>query len=621
MVGVDLDRRAQTQRPRRSPALRPPALRARSPGFSQGAGVAALLSHPAVLKALTGESVPLWNCCVLACASVDLELYHEALGLAIEPRSIPIPSFHIVGVEDVARSKSETALELFSYKREKHIVRSTVYISSGHGVPSSLIRDVGYRKEFSVWASVVGGERTLARAAGILDNVTTSLGANSLPWFKTKAHINVPAIARALSNDLGMSKAMSRQLSGPRLSDPKESFGPTISFSKALSLKNEMSLATQSLLLDEVDFEFSEERVSTLLEALERLEVEDPLRMSNGMNFRFDKSNLALLLADPGVRNTWYSNGSIHALLERSPADAPLIRDAARPTASAARTTTYGDVLQFVSGQGDIRHSIAGGDGADSPAPVVVVYPAPPGPLGAVVLLTVATQCTAMPLDPDAKYDDYRVALSQVVENGKGAKNTLVALAFRGISSGEFVRAATDAGVHVAWQRPRDDLKPGMYEAEHPVPAAGRAAEPLRNGPEDVALLLRTSGSTATPKVVPIRNEALAANAVALAKSLKLTPDDVALNAMPLFHIGGIAASVGIDDDDHDDDDDDDHDHDHDDLDRRASAHRAPSLTRSFALRASGAGLGGRWGVAHVHGPLRDGIPLQHDHRPKGPWK
>ena len=88
--------------------------------------MATLLSHPAVLKALTGESVPLWNCCVLACASVDLELYHEALGFAIEPRSIPIPSFHIVGVEDVARSKSETALELFSYKREKHIVRSTV---------------------------------------------------------------------------------------------------------------------------------------------------------------------------------------------------------------------------------------------------------------------------------------------------------------------------------------------------------------------------------------------------------------------------------------------------------------------------------------------------------------
>ena len=517
--------------------------------------MAALLSHPAVLKALTGESVPLWNCCVLACASVDLELYHEALGFSIEPHSIKIPSFHIIGVEDVARSKSETALELFSYKREKQIVRSTVYISSGHGVPSSMIRDVGYRREFNVWTSVVGGERTLARAAGILDNVT-SLGAGSLPWFKKKAHINVPAnIARALSKDLGMSKAMSLQLSGPRLSNPKESYGPTISFSKALSLKNEMSLATQSLLLDEVDFEFSEERVSTLLEALERLELEDPLRMSNGMNFRFDKSNLALLLADPGVRNTWYSNGSIHALLERSPADAPLIRDAARPAASAARTTTYGDVLQFVSGQGDIRHSIAGGDGADSSAPpspapsvasadVVVVYPAPPGPLGAVVLLTVATQCTAMPLDPDAKYEDYKVALSQVVENGKGAKNTLVALAFRGISSGEFVRAATDAGVHVAWQRPRDDLKPGMYEAEHPVPGAGRAAEPLRNGPEDVALLLRTSGSTATPKVVPIRNEALAANAVALAKSLKLTPEDVALNAMPLFHIGGIAASV-----------------------------------------------------------------------------
>lgn len=519
-------------------------------GFSQGAGVAALLSHPFVLKIMTGESTPLWNCCVLACASVDLELYQEALGFAIEPASIRIPSFHILGVDDLVRSKSEATLELFRYRRDRQIIRSAMYVSSGHGVPSSMTRDVGYRREFIFWLSVVGGERTMSRAPGILDGVlganiasvganVASLGAGSLPWFTRKAKpvkLHVPSsITRALSKDLGMSKAMSTQLS-----EPYESFGSTISF-RALSLKNEMSIASH-VLHDDIDLEFSENHVSTLLEALERLDVEDPLRMSNGMNFRFDKSNLALLLADPGARNSWYSGGSISALLKRSPADAPLIRDAAHP---AARATTYGDILRFVTGPGDIRQSINTSymDSADTMADVVVVYPAPPGPLGVLVVLTIGMQCTAMPLDPDARYEDYKVALGQVKENN-GAKNTLVALAFRDISSAEFVRAAEDSNVHVSWQRSREDIKPGMYEPENVIPVADRAGEPLRNEPEDIALLLRTSGSTATPKVVPIRNEALAANAVALAKSLNLTEKDVALNAMPLFHIGGIAASV-----------------------------------------------------------------------------
>ena len=518
-------------------------------GFSQGAGIAALLSHPAVLRALTGDSAPLWNCCVLACASVDPELYAEALGFPVQPDSIQIPSFHIIGVEDVARGKSELALQLFKYKvTQGQICRSAIYVSSGHGLPSSLTRDVDYRREFGAWISVVGGARTVARPSGILDNVlnVASLGTESLPWFPRRQRVVIPAnVTRTLSDDLG--RAMSSQMSEPRVS-----YGSTISF-QALSLKNEMSLANQqSILLDEM--EFSKSQVTTLFEALGRLEVEDPLRMSNGMNFRFEKSNLALLMAEPGTRNTWYAGGSILALLKRSPPDAPLIRSV------EGRATSYGDVLGFaLGGPGDLRRSIpsdefAGDDNKDldpkvastnqKSSDVVVIYPAPPGPLGAVVLLTVAVQSTAMPLDPAMKYEDYKVAIGQVMENA-GVKNTLVALAFRGISPGDFARAAADSGVRVAWQRPRDDLSPGLYEPEDPVDVTDQMAdEPGQDEPNNISLLLRTSGSTALPKVVPLGNGALAANAVALAKSLKLTSTDIALNAMPLFHIGGIAASV-----------------------------------------------------------------------------
>jgi acyl-CoA synthetase (AMP-forming)/AMP-acid ligase II len=67
---------------------------------------------------------------------------------------------------------------------------------------------------------------------------------------------------------------------------------------------------------------------------------------------------------------------------------------------------------------------------------------------------------------------------------------------------------------------------------------------PLVNAPDQEALILRTSGTTSAPKIVPLHMHALVSNAQAIAASLALTHEDVALNAMPLFHIGGIAANL-----------------------------------------------------------------------------
>ena len=57
-------------------------------------------------------------------------------------------------------------------------------------------------------------------------------------------------------------------------------------------------------------------------------------------------------------------------------------------------------------------------------------------------------------------------------------------------------------------------------------------------------LLLRTSGTTSKPKGVPLRQRALLTNAHCLAASLGLSAEDVCLNTMPLYHIGGISASL-----------------------------------------------------------------------------
>mmetsp|Transcript_11632 Transcript_11632/g.17889 ORF Transcript_11632/g.17889 Transcript_11632/m.17889 type:complete len:155 (+) Transcript_11632:756-1220(+) len=55
---------------------------------------------------------------------------------------------------------------------------------------------------------------------------------------------------------------------------------------------------------------------------------------------------------------------------------------------------------------------------------------------------------------------------------------------------------------------------------------------------------LRTSGTTARPKGVPLPQGSLVTNGAIIAKSMQLTENDVCYSVMPLFHIGGISASM-----------------------------------------------------------------------------
>ena len=58
--------------------------------------------------------------------------------------------------------------------------------------------------------------------------------------------------------------------------------------------------------------------------------------------------------------------------------------------------------------------------------------------------------------------------------------------------------------------------------------------------PDDVALMLHTSGTTARPKLVPLTHGNLHASSTAVAGSMRLTADDRGLVLMPLFHIHGL---------------------------------------------------------------------------------
>jgi acyl-CoA synthetase (AMP-forming)/AMP-acid ligase II len=86
-------------------------------------------------------------------------------------------------------------------------------------------------------------------------------------------------------------------------------------------------------------------------------------------------------------------------------------------------------------------------------------------------------------------------------------------------------------------------MEGGGYQLK-PERAAGPARALEAPSPEDAALVLHTSGTTSTPKRVPILHRALAVSARNIAATYRLSPEDVSLCVMPLFHIHGIVAST-----------------------------------------------------------------------------
>jgi acyl-CoA synthetase (AMP-forming)/AMP-acid ligase II len=119
-----------------------------------------------------------------------------------------------------------------------------------------------------------------------------------------------------------------------------------------------------------------------------------------------------------------------------------------------------------------------------------------------------------------------------------------------------FYMEDTNAKLLVVPAQGGDDARRAAEERKIPVVVAevdngtvrinpsskGKTAGPP--GPDGIALVLHTSGSTGRPKRVPLRHRNLAVSAQNIIKTYNLTSNDVALVAMPLFHVHGLVAST-----------------------------------------------------------------------------
>jgi acyl-CoA synthetase (AMP-forming)/AMP-acid ligase II len=168
----------------------------------------------------------------------------------------------------------------------------------------------------------------------------------------------------------------------------------------------------------------------------------------------------------------------------------------------------------------------------------------PNGVEAAVAFFAFSLRCTFAPLNIGLSRDEFEFEFVDL------PAKCLVVMQKEGLSeddakqSGHAISVARKTKVEKLLQMNPDKEIAGLFSlTKH---AAGR---PLKGDPlgpclesvkrEQLALVLHTSGTTKKPKIVPLTHQNIACGALCIASTVQMTPDDVCINTMPLFHIHG----------------------------------------------------------------------------------
>ena len=157
------------------------------------------------------------------------------------------------------------------------------------------------------------------------------------------------------------------------------------------------------------------------------------------------------------------------------------------------------------------------------------------GPEMAACFAACACAVASAPLNPAYRAEEFEFYLSDL----KAA-----ALIVAQGSTSPAVGAANKLGVRIIELVPQADAGAGAFTLAAPGAATAVAAHPGPAQPDDVSMVLHTSGTTSRPKIVPLSQRNLAASATHIRNTLAFVPADCGLNIMPLFHIHGLIAGV-----------------------------------------------------------------------------
>lgn len=157
----------------------------------------------------------------------------------------------------------------------------------------------------------------------------------------------------------------------------------------------------------------------------------------------------------------------------------------------------------------------------------------PNGPQLAVAFLGISAGAQCAPLNPSYSAQEFAFFLKDL-----GASALATEPGFCPAAEA----AARQLGVPLLAVRPFGDFS-GLFtlegEISHQLSGSTGFSEP-----EDVALLLHSSGTTARPKLIPLTHRNLTSSARQIHATLALTPADRSLNLMPLFHVHGLVGAL-----------------------------------------------------------------------------
>ncbi|HUJ06538.1 MAG TPA: AMP-binding protein [Streptosporangiaceae bacterium] len=162
-----------------------------------------------------------------------------------------------------------------------------------------------------------------------------------------------------------------------------------------------------------------------------------------------------------------------------------------------------------------------------------VAFTLPNGPDVVQILLAItALGAAAAPLNPAYTDPEYRFYLDDI------APRLLVVPASMPEAA---VAAAQACSVPLVTARAGGSEPPGLFVTDSEL----RPVTGYEHGqPDDVAVVLHTSGTTSRPKQVPLRQRNLMASTRTIAEFYRLGPADVSFCVMPLFHVHGLVAST-----------------------------------------------------------------------------
>jgi len=216
-------------------------------------------------------------------------------------------------------------------------------------------------------------------------------------------------------------------------------------------------------------------------------------------------------------------NSTLVELLAHGAPDAPCL------LASDAHTLTYGRLRQL---QVDVMNTLnSAGIGRGNRVAIVM----PNGPMMASSFMTFTACTTTAPLNPSYRLEEYDFYMRDL-----GAQALVVE---RG-SQSPALTVAQRMNVPVIFLDHTPQEGAGSFTLDTGHLKKVSAPWPGPAGPDDVAMVLHTSGTTSKPKIVPLTQRNITASARNVAHTTQFSDQDRGLNVMPLFHIHGLIAGI-----------------------------------------------------------------------------